>query len=416
MLLFSKNQKDGKKNKKFYFFVSFLVIILILSSFTLGIFIGQNNNISLLSSFKIVDKERLSDQPDQKIDFSLFWQVWNFVKDNYVTQPVDEKKMFYGALSGIVASLGDPHSVFLDPETSKEFNQELSSSLEGIGAEVGIKKGELTVIAPLPESPAEKAGLRAGDKIFKIDDLETHGIAIDYAISLIRGKAGTKVRLTISRDGLTEAKEFDITREKIYFKTVKWEKKENNIVLLTISNFNEDTEADFNLAAKQILAESPSGIILDLRNNPGGFLDTAVKVSSFWIDKDQVVVKEKFSNGNILNHKSNGPTYFKDYKTAILVNQGSASGSEIVAGALQDYGLATLIGKKTFGKGSVQTLEDLKDGSAIKLTIAKWLTPRERSIDEEGIKPDIEVDLTDEDYNNDKDPQLEKAIEFIKQK
>ncbi|MFH0819691.1 MAG: S41 family peptidase [bacterium] len=415
MFLFLQNQNQKPKNKGVKFLAFFLVIILIVSSFTLGILVGQRQ-IFLGSSFRTVNSGLLSSKANEKIDFSLFWQVWNFVKDNYVNQPVEDKKLFYGALSGIVASLEDQHSVFLEPETAQKFSQELNSDLEGIGAEVGIKKDLLTIVAPLPDSPAEKAGLRAGDKILKIDDLETQGLDLDYAINLIRGKTGTQVRLTIGREGWTEPKEFTITRKKIHFKTVKWEKKDNNIILLTISNFNEDTEAEFNLAAKEILAQSPRGLILDLRNDPGGYLDTAVHVASFWVEKGQVVVKEKFSNGLVTEHKSNGPAYFKDYKTIVLVNQGSASGSEILAGALQDYGLATLVGKKTFGKGSVQTLEELKDGSAVKLTIAKWLTPRDRSIEEEGVKPDTEIDLTEDDYNNDKDPQLDKAIELINKK
>ncbi len=415
MFLFSQNQNQKPKNKGAKLIVGFLVVILILSSFTLGALVSQRQ-IFFSSSFKLVNQGFLNNKTDEKIDFSLFWQVWNFIRDNYVDQPVDEQKLFYGALSGIVASLEDPHSVFLEPETAKKFSQELAGDLEGIGAEVGIKKNQLIIIAPLPESPAEKVGLRPADKILKIDDQETQMMALDEAINLIRGKAGTQVRLTIGREGWTEPKEFTITREKIHFKTVKWEKREGNIILLTVSNFNEDTEAEFNLAAKQILNQAPKGIILDLRNNPGGFLDTAVRLASFWVEEGQVVVKEKFSNSLISDHRSSGPAYFKDYKTIILVNQGSASGSEIVAGALQDYGLATLVGKKTYGKGSVQTLEELKDGSAIKLTIAKWLTPRDRSIEEEGIKPDVEVDLTEDDYNNNKDPQLDKAVEIINSK
>lgn len=415
MFLSLQNQNQKPKNKNVEFLAVFLAVILIVSGFVLGILVGQRQ-IFTSRDFKLVNSGFSDNKIDKKIDFSLFWQVWNFAKENYVDQPVDDKKLFYGALAGVVASFGDPHSVFLEPEIAQKFNQELNSDLEGIGAEVGVKKDQITIVAPLPDSPAERAGLRAGDKILKIDDSETQGMALDQAVNLIRGKAGTPVRLTIGRERWTESKEFTITREKIHFKTVRWEKKDNNIILLTILSFNEDTEAEFNLAAKEILAQSPRGIILDLRNNPGGYLDTAVRVVSFWAEKGQVVVKEKFSNGLITEHKSIGPAYFKDYKTVVLVNQGSASGSEIVAGAFQDYGLATVVGKKTFGKGSVQTLEKLKDGSAVKLTIARWFTPRDRSIEKEGVKPDMEVDLTEDDYNNSKDPQLDKAMEIINSK
>lgn len=347
------------------------------------------------------------------VKFNLFWEVWDLVQKKYLRKPVSETKMFYGALEGLIASLEDPYSVFLNPEMTRKFTQELSGSFEGIGAEIGIKDNQVTIIAPLIGTPAEKAGLKAGDKIYAINETDTAGIALDYAVSLIRGPKGTKVILKIGREEEPQPLEIAITRATIKIESVEWEMKAPEIAYLKISHFNEKTREDFDRAVGEILTFKPKGLILDLRNNPGGFLDTAVYVVSDWI-KEGVVVKERFSQDKSRDHYSLGQARFKDLKTVVLINQGSASGSEIVAGALQDYRLVTLVGEKSFGKGSVQDLEELKDGSALKLTVAEWLTPQGRLIEKEGIEPDIVVEMKKEDWEADRDPQMERAMELLR--
>lgn len=397
------------------FFRASLAIFLLIFVFLLGLTIGEERNFrKIISDGKIViNKDVLTENSDSNIDFNLFWEVWDIIQSSYVDGPVPNEQLFYGALAGEVASLGDPYSIFLDPEISKEFEKELASEFEGIGAEIGMKNKMLTIISPLPDSPAEKAGLKSGDKIYKIDGEEAIYLTLNQAVSLIRGDAGTKVVLTVFRDGEDSELDIEIIRNKIHFDTVRWEIKNNNILYVEVSHFNNDTEELFNKMAHDNLNKDIKGIILDLRNNPGGFLDVSVDIAGKWIRKGDVVVMEKFGETNNLYHRSDGRGEFAGIPTIVLINEGSASASEIIAGALQDYNLATLLGEKTFGKGSVQDLRSLSDGSKIKITIAKWLTPKEREIDGEGIEPDIEIELTNEDYNNDCDPQLDKALEIL---
>ncbi|MFA6254760.1 MAG: S41 family peptidase [Patescibacteria group bacterium] len=428
----NQNQTEKTKSK----FNSRLIkvyslIVLIVLIFSAGFIFGrfQLSQKAKVEGGTVKHTQEIPDFLTKDVNFSEFWQVWNYVKDNYVKSDVPESQLFYGAMAGIVASLGDPYSVFLNPEISNKFEEELAGSFEGIGAEIGIKQDRLTIIAPLPGTPADKAGLRAGDKILAIDGADTAGIALDYAVSIIRGNKGTQVKLTVLSNGDEEPKEVSITREKIEIDSVKFsrksteptpagedksfELKEGNIAYIELLYFNENTLADWNKTIQEVLAAGPKGIILDLRNNPGGFLNTAIEVAGEWVDSE-VVVYEQLRNGTKIAHQANRLARLKDIPTVVLVNKGSASGSEIVAGALQDYKVATLVGETTFGKGSVQDLKKFSDGSSVKLTIAEWLTPNGRNINEEGIKPDIEIELTTEDYNSDKDPQLDKALQILK--
>jgi len=351
----------------------------------------------------------------EDIDFKLFWKVWDALKKDYVDKnKLNEKEMFYGAIHGMVASADDPYTVFMDPKISQEFADDLAGTFEGIGAEIGIRKNILTVIAPLPGSPAEKAGLRAADKILAIDGKITAGITVEEAVGKIRGQGGTEVKLTIMRDGFEKAKDLVIVRDKIVVKSVSTEEKEG-FFIIKISNFNNDTESLFKQAVAEIVKKNPRGVILDLRNDPGGYLETAISVASEWI-QDNVIVSEKFGDDNKNDFLAKGRARLKDYKTAVLVNEGSASASEIVAGALKDYGKAILIGKQTFGKGSVQTLNEFSDGSSLKVTVAKWLTPKGVNISEQGIKPDIDIELTEKDYDEGKDPQMAEAVRQLKNK
>jgi carboxyl-terminal processing protease len=408
--------KFSEKYKFLFKYIAvYVLVILLLGSFLGGLVVGSKEERikteKEVYGGNILNKEKIPGYLSKDVDFNLFWQVWNLVKKEYVHQPVQDTKLFYGALAGIVAALGDPYSVFFDPETAQKFQQELQGTFEGIGAEIGIKDNQLTIIAPLPDTPAEKAGLKAGDKILAINGQDTSGMALDYAVSLIRGPKGTDVTLTVWREGWEKEKEIKITRDKIESVSVKWEMK-GDIVYLEINHFNEDTRERVNQAVNEILLKNPKGIILDLRNNPGGFLDTAVDVAGEWIENDVVVI-EQDQSGEKNAQKSSGLARFQNLKTVVLINEGSASASEIVAGALSDYGKATLVGKKTFGKGLVQNLESLSDGSAVKITVSEWLTPKGRQIDKEGIAPDVDVDLTEEDYNAGRDPQLDKALELL---
>jgi len=350
---------------------------------------------------------------NKKLDANLFQQVWQIAKTNYVKQPVSDQDLFYGSLRGVVSALKDPYSIFLDPTTSTNFKQEINGAFYGIGIEIGIKKNQLTVIAPLPGTPADKAGLKAGDQIVGINHLDTTNMAIDYAATLIRGKGGTKVTLTIARQGWSQAKDFVIVRAKIIVKTVQWEMKDNNIVYLKISNFDSTTSKDLAAAVKEIMTHNPQKMILDLRNNPGGYLDTAVDMAGYWLpNKTVVVAKDAQKQSQVYTASNYGQ--FANVKLIVLINGGSASAAEILAGALQDYQKGTLVGETTFGKGSVQDLMDLPGGSAIKVTVAYWYTPKGRGINEVGINPDVKVTLTNQDYDQNKDPQLDKALEMLK--
>jgi carboxyl-terminal processing protease len=353
----------------------------------------------------------------QKADYGLFWDAYDLLNSEYVDKPLDQQKLLHGAISGMVAAAGDPYTVFFDPEQAKEFANELQGTFEGIGAEIGTKNEQLVIIAPLDDSPAQRAGLLPGDIIISIDGESTAGMTVDLAVSKIRGKAGTEVKLMIIHSEITEPKEITIKRAQIEVKSVKMEMKDvdgKKIAVIKMSRFGEDTQGLLNHAVDVILQSGVKGIILDLRSNPGGYLETAVTTASNWVDTDQIVLRERGSDGSEKNYASKTWPKLKGIKTIVLVNGGSASASEIVAGALQDYGLATLLGEKTFGKGSVQELQQMKDGSSIKITTAKWYTPNDRSINKNGLEPDVKVEMTRDDVLNDRDPQMDRALELLK--
>ena len=348
------------------------------------------------------------------VDFKLFWQAWDTLKRDFVDQDkLTEKKLFYGALRGLVGATDDPYSVFMNPQEAQDFQDDLSGTFEGIGAEIGFRNKVLTIIAPLEDTPATKAGLRAGDKIFAIDGKSSADLSVEEAVKKIRGPKGTKVTLTIIREESPEPITVTVVRDKVIVKSVKTSFDEKHkIYTIKISSFNNDTEDLFNQAVQQVLIKKPKGLILDLRNNPGGYLETAVTVASEWI-KTGTIVSEAFGSGQKIDHSSNGSGRFVGLPTVVLVNEGSASASEIVAGALKDDGLATLVGEKTFGKGSVQILRQLDDGSVIKVTTAKWLTPKGSYINEQGIEPDKKVERTSKDREANKDPQTDEAIKIL---
>lgn len=340
--------------------------------------------------------------------------VWSSIQDRYFYGPQDGSTMYYGALSGLVGSLGDPYSVFLNPEMTESFTTDLEGSFEGIGAEIGYKDDQLSVIAPLPNSPAARAGLRAGDIILRIDDTDAFSLSLPEAISRIRGPKETTVVMEVLREGSDESIEVSIVRESIVIESVQWEMRDDGFAYLRIIQFDARTVSLFERALRETLAESPRGFILDLRDNPGGYLDSAVDIAEkFLADEGTVVVIEEFSTGETKEYTTDEPGSVIDIPVVVLVNAGSASASEILAGALQDHERAKLVGEKTFGKGTVQDFEQYADGSSLKLTVALWFTPDKRSINDTGIDPDIIVAAPGADDPT--DPQLNRALEVLTQ-
>ncbi len=400
---------------------SYFVVVIIAAVFVGGFYIGKGEQEIVVVNDKgepiesgevIIDKSKVKEYLGEDVDFDLFLTVWNMLGERYVDQPVSDTKLFYGAMQGLVSSLDDPYSVFLEPKISEEFTESLNGRFEGIGAEIAIKNEILTVVAPLPESPAEIAGLKAKDKIVKIDGLSTEDMRLDEAVNNIRGEKGTIVVLTVARVDAEDFIDVSITRDTIKVKSVTWEMLDDDIAYIQMRNFNTDTARSFKTIQREIIVKNPKSVIFDLRNNSGGFLQTSIDVASAWID-NKLVVSERSNSGSKTYMTAEKPL-FLDLPTVVLVNGGSASASEIVAGALQDYELGYIIGEQTFGKGSVQVLEDLPDGSSVKFTIAKWFTPEGRSIDEEGVTPDEEIELTEENFGADVDPQLDRAIQYLK--
>ncbi|MEN9557895.1 MAG: hypothetical protein RL141_264 [Candidatus Parcubacteria bacterium] len=354
------------------------------------------------------------------LDVDQLWDVWRDLKAGFYSQPVDDRTLLYGAIHGMTASLGDPYTLFFEPKEAEEFTQELEGKFSGIGAEIGKKNDQLQVVAPLPDSPAERAGVRARDLILQINGEESLAMPVEEAVSKIRGEKGTSVSLQLGRmitdaEGVSRLEPVDVTivRDLIVVQSVVWSLKEPQVALVEIHSFNQDIEAPFRKAIDEALAKGARGIVLDLRNNPGGYLDQAVAVAGEWMPDDVVVMQRE--RGEITERYTGmGRGSLTGVKTVVLVNEGSASASEIVAGALQDAGAATIVGATTFGKGSVQDYLEYPDGSALKVTIAEWLTPNGRSIHTEGIQPDVAVELTPEDFDAERDPQLEKALELIR--
>ena len=349
------------------------------------------------------------------VDFNLFWESWKILKDKFVDAgKIDDQTLVYGAISGLLNSLKDPHTIFMPPTDAKKFNEDISGEFSGIGAEIGIRNDQLVVISPLKNTPAERAGLKAGDKILKIDDKNAINLSVDEAVKLIRGLKQTKVVLTILRNNWEKAQEIPIIRDIIQIPTLDWEMKDENISYLRLYNFYENAPFLFYQSAIKTALDNPKGLIIDLRNNPGGYLEVAVNLAGWFLNSGDIIVSEEFHSGEKDEFKANGNGFFKDIPMVILINEGSASASEILAGALRDNRNIKIIGKKSFGKGTVQELQQLKGGSSIKITVAHWLMPNGGLIDKNGIIPDYDINITEEDIKNDKDPQLEKAIEILK--
>ncbi len=360
----------------------------------------------------IVNKE----SADTKLDFGLFWKVWDLLKEKYVDRDsLDARKLLYGAINGMLSASGDPYTTFFDPEETKEFEEEISGSFEGIGAEMGMKDKVLTIIAPLEGMPAEKAGLLSGDRVLKINGESTDGVSLDAAVKKIRGKKGTEVTLTIFREGEEEMRDVKVVRDTINVKSVRYEAKGSGIAYLRVSRFGDDTMKEFRLAAKAMLEQKPKGIIIDLRSNPGGLLESAIDMAGWFLPKNSVAVIEENARKDRKELRTDGAGEFQNIPIVILLNEGSASASEILAGALNDNrgDEVTLLGETSFGKGSVQELMPASKTTKVKITVARWLTPKGNQINEVGIAPEVKVEITREDIAAKRDPQLDRAVEIL---
>lgn len=354
------------------------------------------------------------------VNLSEFWDVWETLEKKYpfkATVPEEQAKV-YGAISGLVASYGDPYTVFFPPKEAKLFNDQVKGSFGGVGMEVGNKDDILTVIAPMKNSPAEQAGILAGDSIVTINGTSTDSMSIDTAINLIRGDVGTDVVLGIYRKTFTEIKNFTITRKIVTIPTLETSTRDG-VFIISLYSFSENSANLFKEALTQFNASGNNRLIIDLRNNPGGYLDAAVDMASYLLPSGKTIVREHAGEGSReVAYSSKGYTVLDTSpRVVLLVNKGSASASEILAGALAEHGIATIVGTQTFGKGSVQELVHFPDASSLKVTVAKWFTPQGVSISEKGITPDILVENTpvkDPKTGKFSDPQMDAALKLLK--
>jgi carboxyl-terminal processing protease len=408
MNLYNHKRKKSKAGK---FIFLFLVLAAFWFVFQVGYSFGQKGRSI---GFGVGPKEVVNTEVGKPggLDFSLYWEAWNKLKEKSVQEP-DTEKMIYGSISGLLSSINDPYTVFFTPEENKRFREDIQGEFDGIGVELVAKDNLPTVVAPLSGSPAEKAGMKAGDIIAEVDGTKTDTISFNEVVDKIRGKKGTKVNLKVLRENKSDLIDFAVERDTITVKSVEWDTKNiegKKYSVVKIRQFGADTDSLFEEYANQIIKEQPGGIIVDLRNNPGGYLESAVNLSSYFLDGG-VVVAEQNKDGQKKEYKVTKKARLRNFKLVVLVNKGSASASEIFSGAIQDRKAGKIIGEKTFGKGSVQELVELSDGSAAKITVAKWLTPNGRTINGEGITPDIVLKQDDQAKD---DSQLNRALEFLK--
>ena len=391
-------------------------LLILVGTYQFGYTMGHKGFVFVPKEFKVVNQ---SDQA-QTVDYNLLWDAISTINQKYIEQPIDQQKILYGAVKGAVEAVGDPYTTYFPPQDLQNFQTSLKGSFDGIGAEVGKQDTNIVIVAPLDGSPAQKAGLKAKDIIAKVNGEVLNDWSVEQAVDKIRGPKGTKVTLTIVREGKNQPFDVSIVRDTIQIKSVKWEVKDvsqngasKKIAVITISQYGDDTKPLFDQAVQDVLKQNVQGIIIDERNNPGGYLQSAVDLASDWVDQGQVVVTEAHSDGTSQKYNAEGNNVFGNIKTVVLINGGSASAAEIFAGALHDYHKAELVGEKSFGKGSVQELVDLKEGGAVKVTVAKWITPGGINLNHNGLDPDVKVTLSDSDISAGKDPQMDKATEEL---
>ncbi|MCL5006781.1 MAG: S41 family peptidase [Patescibacteria group bacterium] len=380
-----------------------------------GYYFGFKAGAKTTKNIVVSGVSNLSTPSNINANFNVFWQVWDILKNDYLNAgALNNQSLVYGAVTGLTNSLNDPYTEFFQPSDSTQFNQDISGNFGGIGAEIDIKSGQLIVLAPLNNSPAAAAGLRANDAILAINGQSTQNLSLQDAVNEIRGDIGTTVTLTILRKGWNKPQDFKITRANIQVPTVDWKVIDNNILDLQLYSFNQNAEADFNNAVNSGIQDGAKGMILDLRNDPGGYLNVAVDLASELLPANTPVVIEENAQGVKQVIKTGINQSLAKMPVVVLINGGSASAAEILSGALRDNRGVLLVGEQSFGKGTVQEVFPLSDGSFIKVTIAKWLTPDGTWINGKGLKPDYVVPLTDANIAAGTDPQLAKAVELLK--
>ncbi len=353
------------------------------------------------------------------VDLTPLWKAWKLLDEKFV--PATTTKIFtkedhiWGIVNGLTESYGDPHTVFFPPQKAQSFEEEISGSFGGIGVEIGIRDGILTVISPLKDTPGDKAGLLPGDLIVEVNGESTRNMTIDDAVNKIRGEIGTEVVLTIARKGENEFLSVPIVRGKIEIPTIDSEMRDDGVFVISLYNFGGTATQEMRNTLREFIKSGSKKLVLDLRGNPGGYLEAAVDMASWFLPLGKTIVIEDYGKEKEkIVHRSKGYNIIgDDYEVAILINGGSASASEILAGALKEHGRAVLVGEKSYGKGSVQELMNVTDNTTIKITIARWLTPNGNSISHNGLTPDIEVKMTMEDIKEEKDPQLDAAVTYL---
>lgn len=350
--------------------------------------------------------------PARGTTFDLFWEAWELIQRDFYGNLPSEEDLTYGAIRGAIETLDDPFTGFIEPDVAEINRQDDSGSFEGIGAYVTMEDGWLKIVSTFKDQPAEQAGLRGGDIVLQVDDTEIVNMSIYEAINLIRGPAGTPVRLTILREG-QDPFEVEITRASIEIPLVEYEMRADGLGYVQLYDFSTDASVKLAEAIEELQGQGATGLILDLRGNPGGWLNEAILVSGLFLPQDEIVLIERYKDADPHVLRTPVEPVAPDIPLVVLVNGGSASASEIVAGALQDYGRAELIGELTFGKGSVQWPHELSNGAELRVTVARWFTPNDRAIHGEGLAPDIVVELTEEDVAAERDPQLDRAVEYL---
>ncbi|MBN2148191.1 MAG: S41 family peptidase [Anaerolineales bacterium] len=400
--------------------ITLLVVVILITGacaggFVAGYFLAPEKSQNAVSQPELPSDNTSAQHSSTDELFKPFWEAWQIVHDQYIDQPVDDTLLMQGAIRGMLDALGDQHSSYMDPNQYRDAQASMEGEYEGIGAWVNTDGEYLTIMEPMKGSPAEAAGLLPGDQVIAIDGEDMTGITPDLARLKVLGPAGTTVVLTIQRESVAEPFDVTVTRASITVPSVEYEILEGNIAYVRLITFGTTSDTELRAALEAVLAQEPVGLIFDLRNNSGGSLTTAINVASEFI-QDGVIAYEEYGDGTRDNYNATGKGIATDIPMVVLVNEWSASASELVAGAIQDYGRASLVGTVTFGKGTVQNWIGLSDEQgAIRVTIARWLTPEGRNIHQIGLTPEYEVPISQEELEAELDPQLDKAIELLTQ-
>lgn len=428
---FSPENTSQPKNEKYQVAWSglgiFLALVLAFGTFVTGTYIGRGSLVisqgpidHVASVFGFFTRKEAVAEVSSRPNLDEFWKVWDLMGEKFVvsssSEKLSEEDRIAGAIEGLVRSYNDPYTVYFPPVEASEFNENISGEFSGVGMEVGLRDNLIVVIAPLPDTPAEKAGVVAGDVIVKIDDVSAESMTIDEAVKRIRGEKGTVVTIQVYREGELEFLTIPITRDTINIPTVKTEQVDDTFII-TLYSFNAIAEAQMEEAIKKFVSSGAESLVIDLRGNPGGYMQSAVSIASYFLPSGKVVVKEQFgdsSKDDVFRSRGNQIKDFNKGNLVVLVDNGSASASEILAGALKDHGVATIMGSQTFGKGSVQELVEMDDGASLKVTVARWLTPNGVSISAGGLAPDIVIGRTPAQRLAKEDPQRDAALKFLK--